>query len=398
MSENNEISFIVPEDMKYDCLRCGGCCRFWSIAVEKGICENLSSTHLWKSIKDKYPSKSIVFLNPEEDQGQMEKIDGSCIMLDDNLCRIHKELDPIMKPGVCRIYPFIFNGTPDGIYISASYHCPAVRKNEGLPFADHIPELIKTLVEIGEEFTYEDEIRIAPNLSTNWEGYLVIEKFISDSLKRVDLMDGLWESVKALTGLIKYWEEKNETSIGAEEIKQLLENPPHTPLEVGGQIAVYQVQFVTSMISVLELWKRSFDGENASIILHGGAYTSDTFEKKITVRPFSDHIKENATLWNSEEFSGYMKHIIEWRKYLLSKDSLLSSLIGLTFFPLLFIWYSSVQSEMRGSAEVEKTDLTETLGILDLYLFHLGLFKSIIEKFAEGIMWFSGLNPSSPPR
>ncbi|MCE1245845.1 MAG: YkgJ family cysteine cluster protein [Firmicutes bacterium] len=395
MSEQNEISFIVPEDIRYSCILCGNCCRHWSISVERKIFEHLSDSSLWEKLKARYPDSSIINIKPGDNSGQMEKDSGNCIMLDGNYCMIHSEMGVSSKPSVCRMFPFICKASPDGIYVSASFHCPAVRQGKGAPLAESVPELINTLVDAEEEFAYDESVKLAPNLSTDWEGYLIIENYITDCIENGDFMDGLWESIKTIASLVYMQQSAGLQYADASAIAGFLENPPPPPFEMDGQIASHQVQFATSMISVLELWKRSFEPGYSDIIMNGGTFLSDTFEKTIKTQPFPLYLKENGDIWDSPEFIRYIRHILIWRKYLISDDNLFSALTGLTFFPLIYVWYASVSAEQNGCKKPEKNELVETLGIMDLYLFHLGLFKSIFKKFSEGIMWFAGIKMES---
>jgi Fe-S-cluster containining protein len=70
--------------------------------------------------------------------------DGSCVFLNasNGLCRIHEQFGLEAKPLGCQLYPFRIVPTFKGeATIGLRYDCPTVRKNEGSPVAESLPEL-----------------------------------------------------------------------------------------------------------------------------------------------------------------------------------------------------------------------------------------------------------------
>jgi len=63
-----------------------------------------------------------------------KRADGGCGFLSaDNRCRIHEELGADRKPLVCRLYPYSFHPASDAVVVSASFGCPTIVANQGLP-------------------------------------------------------------------------------------------------------------------------------------------------------------------------------------------------------------------------------------------------------------------------
>lgn len=58
--------------------------------------------------------------------------DGACGFLSDtNRCRIHEQLGGSKKPLTCRVFPYSFHPTADGVAVIASFSCPTIVANTG---------------------------------------------------------------------------------------------------------------------------------------------------------------------------------------------------------------------------------------------------------------------------
>lgn len=69
-----------------------------------------------------------------------QREDGRCGFLsDDNRCRIHEELGAARKPLTCRLFPFAFHAAADAVVVKASFNCPTIAANEGVPITDSAP-------------------------------------------------------------------------------------------------------------------------------------------------------------------------------------------------------------------------------------------------------------------
>lgn len=122
---SKQISILFPPGQQFSCTACGKCCRQqWRIRVDPAEAERLESLQAFEqSVKQGYQPLEVV-----EEQLQLgKKEDSRCVFLqEDNLCQIHGEGGPEVKPAPCRLFPFQLVGTPDGYYVSLSFSCPAV--------------------------------------------------------------------------------------------------------------------------------------------------------------------------------------------------------------------------------------------------------------------------------
>jgi hypothetical protein len=78
--------------------------------------------------------------------------DGSCVFLNasSGLCRIHEQFGMETKPLGCQLYPFRIVATFKGeASVSFRYDCPTVRRNDGAPMAESLPELKRFAAKLG---------------------------------------------------------------------------------------------------------------------------------------------------------------------------------------------------------------------------------------------------------
>lgn len=61
-----------------------------------------------------------------------KRADGACGFLSDtSRCRLHEQLGATKKPLTCRLFPYSFHPTADGIVVKASFGCPTIVANTG---------------------------------------------------------------------------------------------------------------------------------------------------------------------------------------------------------------------------------------------------------------------------
>ena len=71
-----------------------------------------------------------------------QREDGACVFLmDDGLCRIHKEYGFAEKPIACQMFPFVL--VPDDVrtHVGISFACQSVRENKGVELRTHMREV-----------------------------------------------------------------------------------------------------------------------------------------------------------------------------------------------------------------------------------------------------------------
>ncbi len=142
----DDYNIFLPSNLFYECLNCGFCCKNWSLELSIDDYRKLTENESYCELENLFPDNSPVCWSPAENKASLCKVDDSCIMLENNTCLIHKHLGYEAKPYVCRKFPFIFSGTPDGVYVGVSFKCKSIGENSGKPlemYLSSVEELLR---------------------------------------------------------------------------------------------------------------------------------------------------------------------------------------------------------------------------------------------------------------
>jgi Fe-S-cluster containining protein len=141
------VPLVLPEGIRYSCQGCGKCCCGWSIGLSYEDYANVKDVD-WAS---KHPDLAgPLFVNREKEFEQglsqypiftVQREDGRCAFLINDLCFIHSTLGAESKPRTCQIFPYSFNATPSGIYAGVVYNSAAAVRNLGTLLSEQAPML-----------------------------------------------------------------------------------------------------------------------------------------------------------------------------------------------------------------------------------------------------------------
>ncbi len=163
---------------RYECTSCGRCCRAaWTIAVDRVGEEALRQSQTYQSQQRSgyQPLKTV-----SERVALARDENNACLFLtSDNFCEIHAELGGTQKPIVCQTYPYLFTETPDGVYTSLSYACPAVLEGQG-GWVEEQRAALETLLELRWDdlpraASVGNQVEICRDLWWEWSDYLQLE-------------------------------------------------------------------------------------------------------------------------------------------------------------------------------------------------------------------------------
>lgn len=105
--------------------------------------------------------------------------DGHCPFLVNKLCHIHGKYGEEVKPLICGLFPYSFNRTPSGIYLTVSFRSNAVLGNVGTPLTEQLDTLKEKLrvyqTVYDEGNIIWDQIKLATDKPLTWESYLALE-------------------------------------------------------------------------------------------------------------------------------------------------------------------------------------------------------------------------------
>ncbi|MEW6557180.1 MAG: flagellin lysine-N-methylase [Elusimicrobiota bacterium] len=180
---------------------CAVCCKNWDIDIDDETYQKLVDVK-WEQFSDRFENRKI-FID-RDGRKKFELIDSRCIFLDDdNYCLIHKKLGFDAKSTICKMYPFKFVKTPEGIIVRLSFVCPSVIKDTGVQLENQISEIEKLATlqpdwirKIDETVVVDSDIKISYN------DYKKIENVIFELLRaRHDYETSLKAPAKFLRAL-----------------------------------------------------------------------------------------------------------------------------------------------------------------------------------------------------
>ncbi len=372
----NEIKILLPAGFRFECRECGKCCHRWNFRVDPVTCKNLKNTLFWGEMKAKFPGHEIISFDEDRGTAFMEKVDGECILFENNLCTIHKELGYDAKPLGCRRFPFFFTETPDGIFTGLSYVCPSIRDKTGAPIEKELP-LLQDLASQGHFLhMVGSPVYITENCTTDFEGYKVIEKFILQEMEEKGITDTFIHVLTSLALLVQSRNNKGEDPAGAAcscdsssppgqniknyispaEIRRFLHNPHSDSFINDPDFTGYQVQTAATMLALLESRNMDETRTNAEIIMNGGNMESETLGKIIPVKHVGYYMNSPNPHRENTLFTDYICHLLWW-KYPLTTGTVMTGLSMLSLLPRMFDWYAFVaekEAETKTEAEGRK--------------------------------------------
>jgi len=140
MSESTPIALpilVLPvREQRYSCHGCGNCCRDFTVQLRPADLEKLRAqdweAKLGMPVTTEF--RGVTYLRQRDD--------GACVFLmDDGLCRIHKEHGFAEKPVACQLFPFVLVPDDRRTHIGISFACQSVRENKGAELRSHLEEV-----------------------------------------------------------------------------------------------------------------------------------------------------------------------------------------------------------------------------------------------------------------
>jgi Fe-S-cluster containining protein len=126
---------LLAAEQHYSCAKCGRGCRRTTVPVTAGEAEAYRKLGPEFDVFEPIPGYEPLLRI-------RKNADGACVFLmEDNLCRIHKEMGFDRKPIACRLFPFSFHPADGDVVVTASFACPAIIANEGAALKTQTREL-----------------------------------------------------------------------------------------------------------------------------------------------------------------------------------------------------------------------------------------------------------------
>lgn len=127
---NLEAALLIPAEVRFDCTFCGNCCLSWPVPVTAGDIEKIEQ-HLagngrelpLSRVSEKEAGKVKAFTH-----ALSKRPDGRCSFLsDEERCELHDSA----KPSMCRLFPYTFFASPEGLRVGLSFASSGVLRNSG---------------------------------------------------------------------------------------------------------------------------------------------------------------------------------------------------------------------------------------------------------------------------
>jgi lysine-N-methylase len=128
---------ILPlHQQRYSCHGCGNCCRDFTVQLRPADLAKLRAQD-WEAklgMPVTAEFRGVTYLRQRDD--------GACVFLmDDGLCRIHKEYGFAEKPIACQMFPFVPVPDDRRTRVGLSFACQSVRENKGSELRTHASEI-----------------------------------------------------------------------------------------------------------------------------------------------------------------------------------------------------------------------------------------------------------------
>lgn len=383
MNDSGTLKIHLPTGQKFECQMCGTCCRRWSIAIDENTYKTLKNSPLIQKLRKRYPDLEVMSYDPEKSGAFLEKVDGSCVMLEDNFCLIQQELGYQAKPAGCRSFPLIITRTPGGVFVGFSYVCPSIRENRGKPVEEYLSEIEKLAWEkdriLGEKTAVTDQLHM------DWESYLELEKFLLDSIERKGAEEGGWRTLASVAWIVIERKNKKERKIYPNDLRNLLKRPLPGYLTRDSEYQSIQRQVASSLIALLESRTPVEARQNTKKILDGGSLYSDTYRCKIQVKPLDAYLDREPPMHEDPVLKSYLKHVIG-RKFLLTRKNIFTGLAILHHLPVLFAWYVFAAASIQERTQPEKQDVLKALSAVEPHIHHGKFLENFIEVFCNNFL------------
>lgn len=201
----------IIDGINYDCSGCGICCGGWAVPMTTPDYDRIKDEP-WQEMLPRLgeqdlfrPMKEYEKVNTAYTHAIKPGKDGFCPFLENNLCFIHSQFDGAKKPSMCQLFPYSFNETPSGIFLTVSFISMAVCYNKGRALTeqvDYLHEKLKLYRSVYTNWKLDwSKTQLVTGIPLPWEDYLKHEAVILEMLKQngQPIHEGLIKASKHLT-------------------------------------------------------------------------------------------------------------------------------------------------------------------------------------------------------
>lgn len=219
------VPLLIPEDLRFTCTGCGSCCLGVNVgpvgeAVARGVRDRMADLHP-ETASRKPPFFTMVPDGEDDEILVCQSRNGACLFLDpDGLCRIHRHLGAPAKPLVCRLFPYRFVWTPDGVLVGLQTECRDIlRASLGRPVREQEAELREVLPLVPKIPRVRPHLSLDGETTFSYSDYLVLEREILAAVDAAAGQGGWAMLLAANRVLLARCRPAGDTCLGASDLR-----------------------------------------------------------------------------------------------------------------------------------------------------------------------------------
>lgn len=184
--EISNAELVIPEGINYSCSGCGRCCNGITVPLTETDYERVSALDMNDLIPNYLGQDVFRIARDHESEGTAythaikQNDQGHCPFLVDKLCSIHGKYGSDAKPIICQLFPYNFNKTPTGTFVTVSFRSTAVLYNQGTPLHEQTDVLEDRLNKYQALYYGKtpnwNNIKLTVNQPLEWNKYIEIEE------------------------------------------------------------------------------------------------------------------------------------------------------------------------------------------------------------------------------
>ncbi len=389
-------AFSFPASLRFECTRCGDCCRGWQILLGPGELERLSALD-WNGLVDALVETNIVdhvssgfggFGGSARSGRRVlaRRPDGACVFLGaENQCQIHEHFGGKTKPLVCRLFPFGFLPVGDRIAVDVSFACRSISALTGAPIRKRVPEWTKlafeaSVVERQRTYRFSKKYEVSGRLL--WELEHEILGLFSDGSM------SMFERVRAVAEFMRLGTTSDPRTDAARTLRQVMakgipqqirERPARGGMDKTQRAIFFHLMFLLLNPTPAELYRASGKARQKEVALRIQAANGYKFEK---ARPwlgnreltesyaYVDAVRPGFFLSDSGDrlFEQYLSAKILGQRFLREGEGEIPFVEAvprlLVLYPML-LWTAKALASERGAEDVIEDDARGALRLID---------------------------------
>ena len=367
-------AFSFPDNLRFECTRCGDCRRGWQILLGPGELERLSALD-WNGRVDTLVETNIVDGSARSGRRVLaRRPDGACVFLGtENQCQIHEH------------FPFGFLPVGDRIAVDVSFACRSISAGIGAPVRSRVPEWSKLAFEVAVEqrqrlYRFSKKYEVEGGLL--WELEHEILGLVFDGSM------SMFERVRAVAEFMRLGTTSDPRTDAARTLRQVMakgipqqirERPAAGGMDKTQRAIFFHLMFLLLNPTPPELYRSSGKARQKQVALRVQAANGYKFEK---ARPWLgnheltesyasvDAVRPGFLLSDSRDrlFEQYLSAKILGQRFLREGEGEIPFVEAvprlLVLYPML-LWTAKALATERGAEDVIEDDARGGLRLLD---------------------------------